>query len=166
MSTQYRLCGVKAGDFLEHKAQSSRVNAAMAARGNSSLPLAIQQLVPVEVPPADHLQDFPQIDSLDSGMSLSPLLRDLDWDELITFDQPLHDVHVPAMSTPIPQVRYMTALEGYDPQKEVSILKSAADLLHDDVRSIQRKWKVIWATINIKSLFCRERYWPTCHVRS
>lgn len=111
----------------------------MAARGNSSLPLAKQQLVPVEVPPVDHLMDFPQIDSLVSGMSLSSLLRDLDSGELIPFDQPLHDVYVPAMSTAIPQVRYMTALEGYDPQKEVSILKSAVDLLHDDVRSIQRK---------------------------
>ena len=78
--------------------------------------------------------DFPQIDSLDSGMSLSSFLLDLDSDELITFDQPLHDVHVPAMSTSIPQVWYMTAQEGYDLQKEVSILKSAVDLLHEDVR--------------------------------
>jgi len=75
-----------------HKAQSNRVKAAMAK----------QQLVPVQVPPADHLVDFPQIDSLDSGMSLSSFLRDLDSDELLTLDQPLHDVYVPAMSTPIP----------------------------------------------------------------
>ena len=35
---------------MEHKAQSNRVKVAMAARGNSSLPLAKQQLVPAEVP--------------------------------------------------------------------------------------------------------------------
>ena len=35
---------------MEHKAQSNRVKVAMAARGNSSLLLAKQQLVPAEVP--------------------------------------------------------------------------------------------------------------------
>ena len=98
---------------MENKTQSNRVKAAMAARGNSSLPLAKQQVVPVEVTPADHLMDFPQIDSLDSGMSLCSFLRDLDSGELITFDQPLHDVLVPIyvymyISTYVPLRRGIT----------------------------------------------------------